>query len=90
MRMVAGTDDQRGQHHLGINRGAAGMAVEPGKGLAKLARIKIGVDLSKQVPGDEIFQAKTVKQDYILLIYMVPERGIEPPTFSLRVSCSTD
>jgi hypothetical protein len=21
---------------------------------------------------------------------MVPERGIEPPTFSLRVSCSTD
>jgi hypothetical protein len=22
--------------------------------------------------------------------YLVPERGIEPPTFSLRMSCSTD
>ena len=33
---------------------------------------------------------KTIFPDGLLSVEMVPEKGIEPPTFALRMRCSTD
>ena len=64
---IAVTEDQHAQHHLGVNRWSAGMAVEWGKGFSKLVQIEKGIDLTKQVVlRDVIFQAKLIKQGILV------------------------
>lgn len=59
---IAVIHDQQAEHYLGIDRGSAGIAVERGMVIAKLAQIEQGVDLSKQVVlGDVIIQVKAHK-----------------------------
>ena len=36
------------------------------------------------------FKLKTKFSDDLSLSKLVPEKGIEPPTFALRMRCSTD